>query len=109
MKKLSISGCLLALVLVLLSADTLAQRQARPRQDRIPGGRKGIDRIFGIPKAPRPEGRSPRLTPEQKRNVRQRLMQEIGLTEDQRFRMAEIQRSHGSQPRRATTWDGACR
>jgi Spy/CpxP family protein refolding chaperone len=94
MKKLSISGSLIALVLVLAVADAYGQRQQRP--GRVPGGRKGIDRILGVPKAnaPRPEGRLPRLTPEQRRMVRQRLIREIGLTDNQRLRMAEIQRSH---------------
>jgi Spy/CpxP family protein refolding chaperone len=94
MKKVSISWCLIALVLALVSADTFAQRKARPRPDRIPGGRQGVDRILGVPRAARREGRLPRLTPEQKRMVQQRLMREIGLTENQRLRMAEIQRSH---------------
>ncbi|HET9530856.1 MAG TPA: hypothetical protein VFQ92_10915 [Blastocatellia bacterium] len=94
MKRVSISWCLIALVLALVSADTFAQRQSRPRPDRSPGGRQGVDRILGVPRGARREGRLPRLTPEQKRMVQQRLMREIGLTEDQRLRMAEIQRSH---------------
>ena len=94
MKRLSISGCLIALVLVLAASDAFGQRQQRP--GRVPGGRKGIDRILGVPraKAPRPEGRLPRLTPEQRRMIQQRLMREIGLTDNQRLRIADIQRSH---------------
>jgi Spy/CpxP family protein refolding chaperone len=90
MKKFSISGCLIALALFLATADAYGQRQPR----RNPGARRGVERVLGIPNPARPQVRSQRLTAEQRRQVQQRLMREIGLSDNQRLRMAEIQRSH---------------
>jgi Spy/CpxP family protein refolding chaperone len=104
MKKLSITVCVITLAVALSGAETSVFAQFRaqkprgrpgklnprfgPREGRLPNERN-VD-----PQFDRAGQRRPGLGPEQKRRLQQQLMQAIGLTEDQRTRMADIRRSH---------------
>lgn len=107
MKRVSIASQLIAAAVMLsvISADALAQRRANP--NRTAGGFNNADPQFGRPKnripgdprnrqpgggdqlRPRPNPRDPNF----KRDLQRRLMQAIGLNDDQRMRMQEIRRS----------------
>ncbi|HJQ71609.1 MAG TPA: Spy/CpxP family protein refolding chaperone [Blastocatellia bacterium] len=102
-KKLFITGFALVIVSALFGAQTSALSQFRGPKARQEGGRPGkfnrrLDRVnrppLPDPQPDRPAQRRPGLGPEQKRRLQQQLMQAIGLTDDQRTRMADIRRSH---------------
>jgi Spy/CpxP family protein refolding chaperone len=104
MKKSRVAPYLLAAALVLaLASGALAQRG--PAAGRPAQGRRGVDRANQIdpqlgrprtrfPDDPRVRGGLPRLDQAQKRQLKQRLMQAIGLTPEQHARIQEIRRSH---------------
>ena len=102
-KKLFITGFALVIAVALFGSQTSAFSQLRAPKPRQEGGRPGkfnrrLDRVnrppLGDPQPDRPAQRRPGLGPEQKRRLQQQLMQAIGLTDDQRIRMADIRRSH---------------
>ena len=104
MKRLSTTICVITLAVALSGAETSVFAQFRvqkprgragklnprlePREGRLPNERNAD------PQLGRPGQRRPGLGPEQKRRLQQQLMQAIGLTDDQRTRMADIRRSH---------------
>jgi Spy/CpxP family protein refolding chaperone len=95
MKKLLTAPFLLAMALLMTSLDVSAQAQVR-RNDRLPGGQRGINRPpLGDPQP----GRNRPLNPNQikKQQLQQRLMQAIGISPEQRMRMQEIRRSHDDE------------
>ena len=89
-------------MLSVVASDALAQRRVNPnraargfnnpdpqfgrQKNRIPGNRP----LGGNQLRPRPNPRDPNF----RRDLQRRLMQEIGLTDDQRMRMQEIRRSN---------------
>ena len=92
MRKLQTLSFLLAIALVIASVDVSTLGQIR-RNNRLPVGQRGVNRPpFGVPQA----GRNRPLNPNQlkKQQLRQRVMQEIGLTPAQRTRIQEIRQSH---------------
>lgn len=108
MKKLSISSLLVAAA-VALSVVTDAPAQRRINPNRAPGGFSDTDPQFGrqrnrFPGDPRGVNRPPlgpqtgpragALDQNRKRELQRRLMQAIGLSDQQRMRMQEIRRSH---------------
>jgi Spy/CpxP family protein refolding chaperone len=107
-KKLSIS---IALAITLTAATTaLAQRQPVGGGQRQPGAGGGKQRPNRTPNIFLPGGKAnnrpqiglpgnarPRLGPNQKRQIQQRVMQEIGLTSEQRVRLMDIPRNHEDQ------------
>ncbi len=102
-KKLFMTGFALVIAVALFGDQTSAFSQFRAQKPRQEGGRPGkvnrrLDRInrppLGEPQIDRPAQRRPGIGPEQKRRLQQQLMQAIGLTDDQRTRMADIRRSH---------------
>jgi Spy/CpxP family protein refolding chaperone len=107
MKKFSLTNSLLALVIALLSADTAwAQRETRANRPADSDGLIGQRRLES--QIRRPQGRRPRrpsiLNPQlrgrgkarqpNKMEQRQRLMEAIGLNNQQRLRMEDIRRNH---------------
>ncbi len=94
MKKLITTPYFLAFALLMVSLAP-AQGQVRPN-NRLPGGQRGINRPpFGVPQP----GRNGPLNPNQikKQQLRQRVMQAIGISPEQRMRMQEIRRSHDDE------------
>jgi Spy/CpxP family protein refolding chaperone len=107
MKRISIASQIIAAAIILSIAMSSALAQRRVNPNRVPGGFNNPDPQFGRPKnripgdpRNRPLGGdqlSPRRNPRDpnfKRDLQRRLMQEIGLTDDQRMRMQEIRRSN---------------
>ena len=93
-KKLFMTGFALVIVVALFGDQTSALSQFRAQRPRQEGRRPGkinrrLDRINRPPLGDTQPGR-----PAQKRRLQQQLMQAIGLTDDQRTRMADIRRSH---------------
>ena len=92
MRKLQTLSFLLAIGWVVASVPVSTQGQIR-RNNRLPVGQRGVNRPpFGVPQA----GRNRPLNPNQlkKQQLRQRVMQAIGLTPAQRVRIQEIRQSH---------------
>jgi protein CpxP len=94
LKKLFMTGFALVIAVALFGDQTSAFSQFRAQRPRQEGGRPGkvnrrLDRINRPPLGDTQPGR-----PAQKRRLQQQLMQAIGLTDDQRTRMADIRRSH---------------
>lgn len=103
MKRLSITGFAVVIMIALFGDATSVFSQARFPKPRQEGRRAGklkprFDRAnrppLADPQLDRPAQRRPGLGQEQKRRLQQQLMQAIGLTDDQRTRMADIRRSH---------------
>ena len=102
-KKLFMTGFALVIAAALSGDQTSAFSQFRAQRPRQEGGRPGkinrrLDRInrppLTDPQTDRPAQRRPGIGPEQKRRMQQQLMHAIGLTDEQRMRMADIRRSH---------------
>jgi Spy/CpxP family protein refolding chaperone len=107
MKRLSIASNLVAAALMLSAApsDAIAQRRVNPnraagtlnnadpqfgrQRNRIPGDPRNRRPAGGDQLRPRPNPRDPNF----KRDLQRRLMQAIGLSDDQRVRMQEIRRA----------------
>jgi Spy/CpxP family protein refolding chaperone len=103
MKRLSVTICVITLAVALPGAETSVFAQFRLQRPRQGVGRPGkLNPRFGRlpnernadPQFDRAGQRRPGLGPEQKRRLQQQLMEAIGLTDDQRTRMADIRRSH---------------
>jgi Spy/CpxP family protein refolding chaperone len=103
MKRVFITGFAVVIMIALFGDQTSAFSQARFPKPRQGGGRTGklkprFDRAnrppLADPQLDRPGQRLPGPRQEQKRRLQQQLMQAIGLTDDQRARMADIRRSH---------------
>jgi Spy/CpxP family protein refolding chaperone len=94
MKKLVTAPFLLAIAILMTSLDLTAQGQVR-RNNRLPGGQRGINRPLGDLQ----QGRNRPLNPNQikKQQLRQRIMQAIGISPEQRIRMQEIRRTHDDE------------
>ena len=104
MKRLSVTICVITLAVAISGAETGVFAQFRvqrprgrpgklnprfePREGRLPNERNAD------PQFNRAGQRRPGLGPEQKRRLQQQLMEAIGLTDDQRTRMADIRRNH---------------
>ena len=89
------TGFALVIAVALFGDQTSAFSQFRAQKPRQEGGRPGkinrrLDRINRPPLGE--HGQAGR--PAQRRRLQQQLMQAIGLTDDQRTRMADIRRSH---------------
>jgi Spy/CpxP family protein refolding chaperone len=81
-----------AAALVIATSDVSTQGQI-PRNNRLPGGQRGLKRSpFGLPQPGRNRPVNPNLL--KKQQLRQRIMQAIGLTPAQQMRIQEIRRSH---------------
>lgn len=94
MKRLFSHGLLILLAIFMFAHTAISQAQRRPGPNRVPQIERGIER------RQRNAGR-PQLNPAQRRQLQQqlnrRLMQEIGLTDEQRARMQEVRRNHDDQ------------
>jgi Spy/CpxP family protein refolding chaperone len=95
---------LVGLMLVIGTQSALAQRvtQGQPgvgrRGARLPYNPRKLDRPpFGNLQIGRRPGAFPPRNQEQKRQLRQQLMQAIGLTPEQHIRMQEIRRGHDDE------------
>ncbi len=91
MKILLTAPLLVAMALAIASVDGSVQAQVR-RNNRLPGGQRGVNAPFGVPQP----GRNRPLNPNalKRQQLQQRVMQAIGLTPAQRMRIQEIRRSH---------------
>jgi Spy/CpxP family protein refolding chaperone len=94
MKKLVTAPFLLAIAMLMISLDLTAQGQVRPN-NRLPGGQRGINRPLGDLQPGRNRPLNPNLI--KKQQLRQRVMQAIGISPEQRMRMQEIRRTHDDE------------
>lgn len=94
MKKLVPAPFLLAIAILMISLDLTTQGQVR-RNNRLPGGQRGINRPLGDLQPGRNRPFNPNLI--KKQQLRQRVMQAIGISPEQRMRMQEIRRTHDDE------------